>query len=171
MRKEIGQRALAARQQSVQMPGLRRAPSRHSLIRQAVTLQHGHPFKKSATAPAAAKPAMPAPITTACLPIFLAAIAVADIAPLLIHAALPAMRGRTRYGVISAGTNRLTIVAPQGYGWLRRSQAPRQGRFIAVGNQPLRLLMLLDRSPLRIRHSVRAIALTNNGFRKSRPHG
>src|SRR5277367_2515914 len=36
---------------------------------------------------------MPAPITTACLPIFLADIALADIAPLLIHAALPPMRG------------------------------------------------------------------------------
>src|ERR1700736_6308255 len=45
MRKQIGQRPLAARQQTVQMPGLRRARSRHGLIRQAVTLQHDHPFK------------------------------------------------------------------------------------------------------------------------------
>src|ERR1700731_598747 len=45
MRKQIGQRPLAARQQTVQLPGLRRARSRHPLIRQAVTLQHDHPFK------------------------------------------------------------------------------------------------------------------------------
>src|SRR5260221_757066 len=45
MRKQIGQCSLAARQHTVQMPGLRRARSRHGLIRQAVTLQHDHPFK------------------------------------------------------------------------------------------------------------------------------
>ncbi len=45
MWKQIGQRPLPAWQQDVQMPGLRRARSRHRLIRQAVALQHDHPFE------------------------------------------------------------------------------------------------------------------------------
>ena len=39
------QRPLAARQQTVQMPGLRRARPRLRLIRQAVAVQHDHPFE------------------------------------------------------------------------------------------------------------------------------
>src|SRR5215813_8216019 len=46
-----------------------------SVLREAIALQHGHMLKVIARTRAAGKPAIPAPITTACLPISLDVIA------------------------------------------------------------------------------------------------
>jgi hypothetical protein len=66
---QLAESALAAEQQRMHVPRLRRPHAVRGLRGQSVALQNEHLLETIGEAPAAASPPMPAPITTACLAI------------------------------------------------------------------------------------------------------